>query len=30
MLVVSFGEWRAEDQIRHEDDYGRKGETLKL
>jgi hypothetical protein len=28
--VVSFGEWRAEDQIRHEDDYGRKGETLKL
>jgi len=30
MLVVSFGEWRVEDQIRHEDDYGRKGETLKL
>ena len=30
MLVVSFGEWGAEDQIRHEDDYGRKGETLKL
>ena len=30
MLVVSFGEWKAEDQIRHEDDYGRKGETLKL
>ena len=30
MLVASFGEWRAEDQIRHEDDYGRKGETLKL
>ena len=30
MLVVSFGEWKAEDQIRHEDDYGRKRETLKL
>ena len=30
MLVVSFSEWKAEDQIRHEDDYGRKGETLKL
>ena len=23
MLVVSLGEWKAEDQIRHEDDYGR-------
>ena len=30
MLVVSFGEWKEEDQIRHEDDYGRKGETLTL
>jgi mannose-6-phosphate isomerase-like protein (cupin superfamily) len=30
MLVVSFGEWKAEDQIRHEDDYGRKGETVTL
>jgi mannose-6-phosphate isomerase-like protein (cupin superfamily) len=30
MLVVSFDEWKAEDQIRHEDDYGRKGETLTL
>jgi len=30
MLVISLGEWKAEDQIRHEDDYGRKGETLKL
>ena len=30
ILVVSFGEWKAEDQIRHEDDYGRKGETLTL
>jgi mannose-6-phosphate isomerase-like protein (cupin superfamily) len=23
MLVISFGNWDAEDQIRHEDDYGR-------
>ena len=30
MLVVSFGDWKTEDQIRHEDDYGRKGETLTL
>lgn len=30
MLVVCFGVWTAEDQIRHEDDYGRKGETLVL
>tara|TARA_B100000123_G_scaffold260324_1_gene226610 strand:+ start:449 stop:829 length:381 start_codon:yes stop_codon:yes gene_type:complete len=30
MLVVSLGEWKAEDQIRHEDDYGREGEPLKL
>ena len=30
MLVVSLGEWKAEDQIRHEDDYGRQGEPLKL
>jgi len=30
MLVVCFGEWTAEDQIRHEDDYGRKGEALVL
>jgi mannose-6-phosphate isomerase-like protein (cupin superfamily) len=28
MLVVSFGRWKAEDQCRHEDDYGRKGEKL--
>ena len=28
MLVVCFGEWRADDQIRHEDDYGRKGQTV--
>lgn len=30
MLVVSFGEWRAEDQIRHEDDYGREGTGVTL
>ena len=30
MLVVSFGKWLAEDQCRHEDDYGRKGEELAL
>ena len=30
MLVVCFGHWTSEDQIRHEDDYGRKGEALKL
>ena len=30
ILVVSLGEWKAEDQIRHEDDYGRKGETLTI
>jgi len=30
MLVVCFGEWKAGDQTRHEDDYGRKGEALVL
>ena len=30
MLVVSFGEWKAEDQVRHEDDYGRTGKKLEL
>ena len=30
MLVVCFGEWTAEDQVRHKDDYGREGEALKL
>ena len=30
MLVVCFGEWQAEDQVRHEDDYGREGEALTL
>jgi hypothetical protein len=28
MLVVCFGEWRAGDQVRHEDDYGREGQEL--
>jgi hypothetical protein len=27
---VSFGRWQAEDQSRHEDDYGRKGKELSL
>ena len=30
MLVVNFGEWKAEDQIKHEDDYGRQSEPSKL
>ena len=30
MLVVSFGVWTIEDQVRHEDDYGRKGQKLEL
>ena len=30
MLVVCFGEWTVEDQVRHEDDYGRKGQQLEL
>ena len=30
MLVVSFGEWTVEDQLRHEDDYGRSGQILEL
>ena len=28
MLVVCFGHWSAEDQYRHEDDYGREGKDL--
>jgi mannose-6-phosphate isomerase-like protein (cupin superfamily) len=28
MLVVCFGKWQAEDQYRHEDDYGRQGKEL--
>jgi quercetin dioxygenase-like cupin family protein len=30
MLVICFGEWRAEDQYRHDDDYGRKGKGVSL
>jgi len=30
MIVISFGEWKEEDQIRHEDAYGRKGQPVKL
>ena len=30
MLVVCFGEWKAEDQIRHQDDYGREGQKVKI
>ena len=30
MLVVCFGEWAADDQQRHEDDYGREGTPLTL
>jgi len=30
MLVVSFGEWTPEDQVRHEDDYGRAGLKLEM
>ena len=30
MLVVSFGEWRAEDQERIRDDYGREGQKVEL
>ena len=30
MLVVRFGKWTAEDQVRHEDDYGREGQKLNL
>ena len=29
MIVISLGEWREEDQIRHEDAYGRKGQQVK-
>ena len=28
ILVVCFGEWTAEDQTRHEDDYGREGQKV--
>ena len=30
MLVVSFGQWQANDQFRIEDDYGREGEELTI
>ncbi len=30
MLVVSFGEWTPEDQVRYDDDYGRTGQRLDL
>jgi mannose-6-phosphate isomerase-like protein (cupin superfamily) len=30
MLVVCFGQWKAEDQERYEDDYGRKGKKPEL
>lgn len=30
MLVICFGEWKEEDQVRHEDDYGREGTQVKL
>ncbi len=30
MLVVCFGNWTVEDQIRHEDDYGREGAPLDI
>jgi len=30
MIVICFGEWKEEDQIRHEDAYGREGKPVKL
>jgi len=30
MLVICFGKWIEEDQVRHKDDYGREGTKLKL
>ena len=30
MVVVCFGEWTTEDQVRHEDDYGREGTKLTI
>lgn len=30
MIVICFGDWREDDQIRHEDAYGRKGQPVKL
>lgn len=30
MLVVSFGPWDSADQVRHDDDYGREGQEVRL
>jgi mannose-6-phosphate isomerase-like protein (cupin superfamily) len=30
MLVVCFGKWTVEDQVRHQDDYGREGQGLDI
>lgn len=30
ILVISFGHWTVEDQIRHADDYGREGQQVVL
>jgi hypothetical protein len=30
MVVVCFGEWTAEDQVRHEENYGREGTKLTI
>ena len=30
MVVVCFGEWTVEDQVRHADDYGREGQKLEI
>ncbi len=30
MIVISFGEWQEQDQIRHEDAYGRGGKPVKM
>jgi mannose-6-phosphate isomerase-like protein (cupin superfamily) len=30
ILVISFGEWTAEDQVRHRDDYGREGHEVRI
>ena len=30
MIVISFNEWKEDDQIRHKDAYGRKGQPVSL
>ncbi len=30
MIVICFGEWKEEDQIRHEDAYGRSGQLVEF